>query len=66
MKTRLNRKPAPIAALVVSRPVPLDHSGHTVATSDGFVVQPDSLLMASLCNGDEARHIDRSRYLVNA
>ena len=51
--------------LTTASPV-IDYSGHTVATSAGFVVQPDSLLMASLCNGDEARNLDRARYRVNA
>ena len=38
-----------------------------VMTAAGFVVQPDSLLLKSLCSADEARHVDRSRfYLVNA
>ena len=38
-----------------------------VMTAAGFVVKPDSLLLKSLCNADEARHVDRSRfYLVNA
>lgn len=37
----------------------------TVTTTAGFVVQPDSLLMKSLCNGDNpASVIDRSRFFV--
>ncbi|TFC03632.1 hypothetical protein [Cryobacterium mannosilyticum] len=38
----------------------------TVATAAGFVVKPDSLLLKSLCNADEARHIDRARFAINA
>lgn len=39
----------------------------TVATAAGFVVRPDSLLIRSLSNGDEARvgTTDRARYFVN-
>ena len=38
-----------------------------IMTAAGFVVKPDSLLLKSLCNGDEARNVDRSRfYIVNA
>ena len=38
-----------------------------IMTAAGFVVKPDDLLLKSLCNGDEARHVDRSRfYIVNA
>ncbi|TFC71407.1 hypothetical protein E3O45_15145 [Cryobacterium sp. TMS1-20-1] len=36
----------------------------TVATTDGLVIKPDSLLLRSLCNADEARSLDRSRYLI--
>ena len=38
----------------------------TVATAAGFIVQPDSLLMKSLCNADNGSSVDRGRYLVNA
>ena len=37
-----------------------------ISTAAGFVVKPDTLLMASLCNADEAREIERSRYLITA
>ena len=50
----------------MSAPPVTDYSGHNVATSAGFVVHPESILMQSLVNGDEARSVDRSRYLVNA
>lgn len=37
-----------------------------VATAAGFVVRPDSLLMRSICSGDNpAAFADRGRYLVN-
>ncbi|TFD48717.1 hypothetical protein E3T46_14910 [Cryobacterium sp. Hh11] len=35
-----------------------------VATAAGFIVEPDSLLMKSLANGDNARDIDRGRFIV--
>ena len=46
----------------------LDWSGHTVATSSGFVVKPDTITMAGLCNADEyaTGHIDRSRAFITA
>ena len=38
----------------------------TVMTAAGFAVKADSLLLKSLCNADESRNVDRSRYyLVN-
>lgn len=43
----------------------IDYSGHTVATEAGFRVEPESLLMLSVCSGDESRDIDRARYFVN-
>ena len=45
-----------------------DWNGHTVTTAAGFTVKPDSLMMRSLCNADEARAdtTDRARYFVNA
>ena len=37
-----------------------------VMTAAGFVVKPDDLMMQSLVNGDNTRHVDRSRfYIVN-
>lgn len=49
-----------------------DYRGHfpvvaTVTTAAGFAVNPDTLLMEILCNGDNpAGFADRGRYLVNA
>ncbi|TFC78160.1 hypothetical protein E3O45_05975 [Cryobacterium sp. TMS1-20-1] len=37
----------------------------TVATAAGFVVQPDSLLMKSLANGDGANDIERGRFMIS-
>ena len=39
-----------------------------VTTDAGFIVKPDSLMMRSLCNADEARAgtTERARYFVNA
>ena len=51
---------------LTTAPPVIDYSGHTVATSAGFVVQPESILMQSLVNGDEARYIDRARYIVRS
>lgn len=36
----------------------------TVATAAGFIVEPDSLLMKSLANGDNAHEIERGRFIV--
>lgn len=37
----------------------------TVMTRSGWHVEPGSLLMKSLCNGDNyPDHIDRSRYII--
>ena len=38
-----------------------------VTTAAGFIVQPDSLLMRSICNGDNpAAFADRGRYFITA
>lgn len=53
-----------IVARLAAAPV-IDYSGHTVANAAGYVIEPDTLFMRSLCNADEARYVDRSLYFVN-
>ena len=53
-----------IFKLVESAPV-IDYSGHTVANSAGYVIDPESILMQSIVNADESRSLDRSRFFVN-
>ena len=65
----MRNNPLPVTMLILSRldsaPV-IDCSGHTVATAAGHVIDPESIVMQSLVNGDEARSVDRSRFFVNA
>ena len=65
----MRNNPLPVTMLILSRlasvPV-IDHSGHTVATAAGHVIDPESIVMQSLCNADEARYVDRARFFVNA
>ncbi|TFC85800.1 XRE family transcriptional regulator [Cryobacterium sp. TmT2-59] len=61
-------QPTPALAGHVSAVIARDLSGAAVpivATAAGFIVQPDSLLMKSLCNADNGSSVDRGRYLIN-
>jgi hypothetical protein len=53
-----------IVTQIASAPV-LDYSGHTVANAAGYVIDTESIVMQSICNGDEARNIQRARFFVN-
>ena len=50
---------------LTTAPPVIDYSGHTVANSAGYVIDPESILMQSIVNADESRSLDRSRFFVN-